>query len=547
MVSIVHAARDIGRLRDISRVLVRYGFGEVVARIGIGRKSEPAPGEAVDTTSSLSIRLRRVLEELGPSFVKLGQIASTRADLFPPEIILELKKLQDSVPPVPYEAIKERVESSLGAPLEQLFVSFDQKPLAAASVAQVHCAVLKTAEGDKSVAIKVQRPGIAQTIASDLDILHSLAALLERTVTETRIYSPVALVQQFDRAISNELDFTIEAENALRFSENFKGRSDVVFPHVYRQASSKHVICLEFLDGVKINEAVARGHSGPDLARTALSIIVQQIFEDGFFHADPHPGNVLIMGSPEHPVYGLIDLGMVGRLSPRMRDLTVDMMVAAFRRDYDAVADALYAIATPTRKIEMQAFRAEVAILADRYLGKQLRDIEMSALVRDLISAATRYGMEVPPDFLLVGKTLMTIEGIGKDIAPDLDIMEAARPLFTDILRKRYSPERLGTDLLRRLDRLGTMTNTLPGQLQEVLDDVRFGRLSIRASSDDLRQAAETLGQRVLTGLFVGALILSAAYLLVHDQHQVSVALTLAALLSLAWHTLRMAWQRLRR
>lgn len=547
MVSIVHAARDIGRLRDISRVLVRHGFGEVVARLGLGRKSESPLGEAVDASAKAPVRIRRVLEDLGPSFVKLGQIMSTRADLFPAEILEELRKLQDEVAPVPYEAIKERIETSLGAPCEQLFVSLEEKPLAAASVAQVHRAVLKTDDGNREVVIKVQRPGISETIASDLDILHSLAALLERTIVETRIYSPVALVQQFDRAITNELDFTIEADNARRFKENFVGNESVVFPHVYKQASSKHVICLEFLDGVKINKAVEKGHSGGVLARAAVDIIIKQIFEDGFFHADPHPGNVLILGPPTKPVYALIDLGMVGRLSPRMRDLTVDMMVAAMRRDYEAVADALYAIATPTRKIDMQAFRAEVALLADRYLGKQLKDIAISALVRDLIGAATKYGMEVPSDFLLVGKTLMTIEGIGKEIAPDLDIMEESRPIFLEILKKRYSPERLGSDLLRRLDRLGTMTNTMPEQLQEVLEDLRRGRLSLRAESNDLREAAELLGQRVLLGLFTSAALLSAAFLYVNGKEHLAAAVGGVVLLTFFAHAIRVAWQRTRR
>lgn len=544
--SIVHAVRDIGRLRDISRVLVRHGFGEVVGRLGLGRKSEAPEGEPVDTESSAALRIRRVLEDLGPSFVKLGQIASTRADLFPADILVELRKLQDSVAPVPFEAIRERVETALGASLEQLFVSFDPAPLAAASVAQVHRAVLRTEEGDRQVVVKVQRPGIAETIASDLDILHSLAALLERTIPETRIYSPVGLVQQFDRAITNELDFTIEADNAQRFRENFRGEDSVVFPTVYRQASSKHAICLEFLDGRKIPDAVHHGHSGHTLARRAVAIIIKQIFEDGFFHADPHPGNVLILGPIEKPIFALIDLGMVGRLSPRMRDLTVDMMVAAFRRDYDAVADALHAIATPTRKVDMQAFRSEVAMLADRYLGKQLKDIEMSALVRDLVRAATKYGMEVPPDFVLVGKTLMTVEGIGKEIAPDLDIMEESRPVFLEILKKRYSPERLGSDLLRRLDRLGAITNTLPEQVQEVLDDLRLGRLSVRASSGDLLIAAETIAERILLGLLVGALVLAAALLYVNSEKTAGLALAALSVFALFSHALRSAWRSLR-
>jgi ubiquinone biosynthesis protein len=544
MVSIVHAARDIGRIRDISRVLVRHGFGEIAARLGLGKKPDSNP--EVATHESTAVRLRKVLEELGPSFVKLGQIMSTRADLLPPDVISELCKLQDSVPPVPFAEIRERVEQSLGSSLSELFISVDEKPLAAASIAQVHRAVLNTAEGPKQVVIKVQRPGIAETIASDLDLLHSLAAVLQRTVVETRIYSPVGLVQQFDRAVTSELDFTAEAENAVRFSQNFALNRHVLFPRVYREVSTKHVITLEYLDGCKISEAVERGFSGPQLARVAMDLIVKQIFDDGFFHADPHPGNVLILGTPEAPVYALIDLGMVGRLSPRMRDLTVDLMIAASRRDYEGMAEALYAIATPMRKIDMRAFRGEVAILADRYLGKQLRDLELHSLVRDLVSTSTKYGLEVPPDFMLVGKTLMTIEGTGKQIAPDLDIIEEARPFFLEILRKRYSPERIGAELLRRVERLSGASSEVPEQMREVLEDLRLGRLTLRATDPTLLPAADYLGRRIFTALIASSLILAAAHLLSVGREWPAAVSALFAAISISWHTLRGLWRRWR-
>ncbi len=324
MVSIVHAARDIGRVRDISAVLARYGFGEVLGKMGFGpKRSEPADSEA--RGRSWATRLRMALEELGPSFVKLGQIMSTRADLLPPELIAELTKLQDSVPPVAFAEIKEQVERSLGADLGEIFAEVDETPLAAASIAQVHRGKLRTEDGLMDVVVKVQRPGIGDTISSDLDILHTFAALLERAVPESRIYSPVGLVHQFDRAITSELDFVTEAENAVRFAQNFEGYKNVKFPKVYRRATSKHVITLEYLDGKKIFDAIAAGHSGKTLTRLAMDVLVKQVFEDGFFHADPHPGNVLVLGTPEDPTLAMLDLGMVGRLSPRLRDLAVDL------------------------------------------------------------------------------------------------------------------------------------------------------------------------------------------------------------------------------
>lgn len=529
MVSIVHAARDLGRIRDVSAVLMRHGFGQVAVRLGIGRKSDPPGDEQKGQEQSFAVRLREVLEELGPSFVKLGQIASTRADVLPQNVIVELRKLQDSVSPVSFAEIKARAEQSLGAPLEDLFEHFDETPLAAASVAQVHRATLRTADGPKDVAVKIQRPGISETILSDLDILHTLAALLERTIPESRTYSPVGLVQQFDRAITSELDFTLEAENAGRFAKNFESEPIVRFPKVYREASSKHVITLEFLDGLKIPDAVRKGFSGNRLARIALKLVIQQIFQDGFFHADPHPGNVLILGTPEDPIYALIDLGMVGRLSPRMRDQTIDLMVAALRRDYEGLADAMMQLATPTRRIDQAAYRAEVALLAERYLGKALKDIELSAIVRDLVRTATTYGLEVPPDFLLVGKTLMTIEGIGKEIAPELDILEEVRPHVFELLKQRYSPERLGMELLRRAERLGSMTSTLPDQIGDVLEDLRSGRLNIRAHDPARVAAMDRLGRRLFTALILCALLGCGAFLLVAGERGAALAAALLA------------------
>ena len=547
MVSIVHAARDLGRVRDISKVLVRHGFGEIVARLGLrGRKANDDPLSETRVAGSIGTRIRNVLEDLGPSFVKLGQIASTRSDVLPPDVVAELKKLLDDVPPVPAEAIRERIELSLGAPVGEIYEWFDDTPLAAASVAQVHRATLRTSDGLKDVVVKVQRPNIAETIASDLDLLHTFAALLERAIPESRAYSPAGLVQEFDRAMQSELDFAAEKQNAERFASNFREFPGARFPLVYGEASSKHVLTLEYLDGLKIYAAIEKGFRAKDLARLAMHIVIKQIFEDGFFHADPHPGNVLVLGTVARPQYALIDLGMVGRLGPRMRDLTVDLMVAAAREDYDAVADAMYALATPTKKVEMRAFRANVALLAEKYLRRNLRDIELSALIHDLIATATRYGLEVPPDFVLVGKALITIEGVGKEIAPDFDIIEESRPLFLELMRKRYSPQRIGNELLRRMERLSGATSQLPEQLQEVLEDVRMGRLAVRVTDTASRDASDRLGRRLFSALIASACLIAGALLVTQGHERSGTALLGVALATIFIHWLSDAYRNLR-
>ena len=558
MISVVSAVRDLNRLREITSVLVKHGFGEIVARAGFGRKprkgtaSDPPPsggggdalelssdelakGEEEKTRVSTAERIRLVLQDLGPSFIKLGQIASTRNDLLPPEVIAELKKLQDNVPPVSFEEVKKVIETSLGRTIEEVFDSFEEKPLATASIGQVHRAVLVTEEGRQHVVVKVQRPNVAETVQRDLELLHMMAVAIERTIPETRIYSPTGLVQNFDRSITAELNFTIEGENSDRFTKNFEGtpQGEIVrFPRAYKQASSKHVLALEFFDGVKVDKVAERGIDGKVLAKNAVGVVIKMIFEDGFFHADPHPGNVIIMGK-EQPVIGLIDLGMVGRLSPELRDRTVDLMVAAVRKDTYAVADALYAIGRPTKKVDMREYRAEVSMLAEKYVGKPLKELDLSAMIRDLVQGAMKYGIEIPTDFMLVGKSLMTIEGIGKELDPELDVFGEAQPYFMKILKQRYSPQRLGNELIRGVEQLSRAGYDVPLQAREVLEDLRLGRLTLRAADPGLPLAADRLGRRIFSGIVVAGAMIAGALAVPHSKELAAGLVGFAALVLL--------------
>ncbi len=567
MVPLLSTIRELDRLRQIYVVLVRHGFADAARRLGLGaaakkaaakkdperKDGEPANGDdpeiaaaesagLAEAKSPMAERVRLVAMDLGPSFVKLGQIASTRSDVLPPEWIRELKKLQDEVSPLPFDTIRAAVEASLGTPLAEVYESFEQKPLAAASIGQVHRARLKTEDGVREVVVKVQRPGIRTTVASDLELLHDLARLIEKTFPEASTYSPAGLVEQFDRAITAELDFVLEAENAVRFRENFAGHASIRFPLPERAASSKQVLTLELLPGKKVHEAIKDdGFSGERIAKTAVGIVIKMIFEDGFFHADPHPGNILISGTPEEPVIGLIDLGMVGRLSPEMRDRCIDLMVAAGRNDHLALADALYAIATPNKRVDMRAYRAHVALIAEKYLGKQLKDINLSALIADLVNGAKKFGLEIPPDFLLVGKALMTIEGVAKEIYPDLDVLNESKPFFLDLLKKRYSPQRLGNELWRGIERIGSSTYDLPQLSREVLEDLRLGRLTLATNDTLLPAALDRLGRRAFSAIIGGSLVLAGAWLRAQGDRTVgSTLLVLAAVwvsahLALGW------------
>ena len=307
MASLLTAVRDLGRLREIVAVLTKHGFGEALSRMGLASLAPSTTkltekGDSEARLIAWQERVRLVLQDLGPSFIKLGQIASTRTDLLPPELIRELKKLQDDVPPIAVADIKKEIENSLAAKIDDIYARFDEKPLATASIGQVHRARLRAAfddvlEGDepseREVVVKVQRPGVRDTVERDLELLHMLAAVLERSIEEARIYDPVGLVQQFDRSITAEMDFTTEGGNAEKFRKNFAGVAGIAFPKVYKKASSKRVLTIEFFDGKKIYAAVAAGTSGKVIAKESVGIVIKMIFEDGFFHADPHPGNII--------------------------------------------------------------------------------------------------------------------------------------------------------------------------------------------------------------------------------------------------------------
>lgn len=518
MPSLFNTVRDLGRLREIAGVLVRHGFDEFVQRTGLSslvtlRKDPNAQQVKVGE------RIRAALEELGPSFVKLGQIASTRPDLLPADIIAELRKLQDAVPPVPFERMRAVLEAQLGQTLEDVYSEFNSEPLASASIGQVYRARLRSPDGNRcapDVVVKIQRPDIAATVERDADLLYWLANAIERSIPEASIYGPVRLAQEFDRTMRAELDYGQEADNAERFRDNFSGVAEVRFPAVFRSASSRKVLTLEYLPGLNVFNAVKQGVSGETIAKHAIAVIVRMVFEHGFFHADPHPGNVLILEPLSAPVIGLIDLGQVGRVSPKARDRLVDLLIAVGRNDHRAIANAFIQLGRAHKKIDRVAFEAEVTQLVDRYVGRRLVDIEASALLRELMGGAMRYGLELPTDLLVMAKSLVTVEGIARQIYPDLNLVEELRPHLTEVISARYSPERLTSDVLHLANRLSKVASDFPARAEDILEDLRQGRLRIVTLQPSVADATDRAARRLQSGIVAGALILGGSVLLPH-------------------------------
>ncbi|MBW2732710.1 MAG: AarF/ABC1/UbiB kinase family protein [Deltaproteobacteria bacterium] len=529
--SIFSAVRDLDRLRQITQVLVRHGFGAFAAKMGLpGAKLEGVSEEQLLADRvQLGKRLRLTLQDLGTTFIKLGQIVSTRPDVIPEEIVSELKKLQDDVPPFDSAVAKEQVAAELGAPLEELFTTFADAPMACASVAQVYRAEVTDSAGTtEQVAVKVQRPGIDATVQRDLNLLHHLARVLEKTIPEAQIYSPSGLVREFERAILAELDFTTEAENAAAFVANFTDDATVCFPRILPKLSSRKVLTMEYLDGVKVDEAVKRGADGAWLAKNALRLILKMVFEDGFFHADPHPGNILILPAPPSGGYGadsklqigLLDLGLVGRLSPELRDRTVDLLLAAAQNDADALADALLAIGKAQRQIDHDAFREYVREVAARHLGKPMAEMEAAAILGDLVKGALKFEIEIPATLTMLFRTIITVEGVGKEIYPELDVLAEAKPYLLKILAARYHPMKLARGIWRDLHQLSDSARGLPRRIQDLIDELQRGNLKIEARDRPRARALERLGRRLrASGIFIGSAGASTA-LLIADRHQ---------------------------
>ena len=504
--------QDLNRLRQIATIAARHGFADLLDRAGVFRligRREPVE-QAPDTrAASTARRFRRMLEDLGPTFVKLGQVLSTRADLLPGEFVSELRLLQDSVTPIPLDVVRAQIQAGLGRSPEEAFASIEQEPLAAASIAQVHRATTPSGE---PVVVKVQRPGIQAQMASDLQVLRSLAKLLEAVVEETGIYSPVGIVEEFDRAIREELDFVHEAQNVRAFQETHQERKGVRIPRVHDDLSSATVLTLEYFGGVKLLEAQLSGERRTELARVVLDTAFRQLFEDGLFHADPHPGNFLLLNDGD---IGLIDFGLVGRLTRQMREQLVILIVAVALKDSDSVARLLYRIGAPDARANIAAFRSDIDAVLGRHLPRTLGEVNARHLLSDLLDLAVKYRIRVPREYALLSRASISMEGILRQLSPDLDILGVALPYAKELLKGRYDVGDLQGGLLRALLRFQGLAADLPTQLSQILLDLETGRFNVHVRSTTLDQVNASLrSAAVITflglcacGFIVGAFI----------------------------------------
>ena len=513
--------KNINRLRQIINILIKYGFDYFVEQLGLisliakGEKILKRKRSKIDQIS-FSVRVRLALEELGPTFVKLGQILSTRPDIIPREYIKELEKLQDEVPPYSYDLVEQMVQKELGANVSELFKSFDEKPFAAASLGQAHKAILK--EDKVKVVVKVQRPDMEKIIETDLDILFQLARLTEKYIPESRLYDPVGVAEEFAKTIRMELDYGTEGRNAERFRKNFKEDKTVFIPNIYWELSSKYILTMEYIEGIKINhlkELDKAGYDRKQIAENGAKAFMKQMLIDGFFHADPHPGNILVM---ENEIIGFMDFGMMGKIDEESREKYIDLLIAVLEYDSNKILAGMLELGfTSQETIDTRSFKIDIADILAQYYDKALKEIKLGEFVTQLVQISIKYHIKMPAELTLLGKSLLTIEGIGLVLDPDFNLTEIAKPYIKEIILERKSPQRLLFKLSNDLSEFYHLMVLIPRQLSKTLRKMEEGIFKLELQHrglENLINALDKATNRLSYSLILVAIIIGSSLIM---------------------------------
>jgi len=508
--------RSIPRIKDIALVLAKHGFNQVAAYLRAPVTSRirriftdgPAP-HIVEQPE----RLRLVLQDLGPTFIKFGQLLSTRPDLLPENYIKELEKLQDHVKPSPWEEIQKDIESELKRPIQELFSSCTREPQATASIAQVHRAT--TMQG-KPVVLKVQKRGIERVIEQDLLVLGILAEVMSEWPA-FRFLDLGGVLRAFERAIRRELNFDYELFNVQRIRNNFLDSTEIYIPTVYPELSTQRILTLEFIAGEKLSsirpEDLSEGR-GEEMAGRITIALVKQIFVDGIYHADPHPGNFISMGDGK---IALIDFGNVGKFTPEMMDDLVLLLHHLIRRDYRSTARLVLKIGRTGTDVDPRHLALELLDSLDQYYGQSIGDINFGGLFQSLLGIALRYRIVMPPQYVLLGRTLVTLEGVVRSLAPQLELLSRVEPYLQNVMRERWAPARVLREVETQAAELVQSVRSYPVNISEILQRIAEGRLKLEAhlhNTERIERRLQEVGTKIPLALLICALLVSSSILL---------------------------------
>ena len=513
----ISAVRDLGRLHDIAAVLIRYGFGDLVRRTGLAgvleRTGRALHWHVSDELARLEppARVRRVLEELGPSFVKLGQILSTRVDLFSPEWITEFSKLQDSAIALPFSELRAQLTEDLGGLPENIFPRLETQALAAASLAQVHRAWLSDGT---PVVLKIRRPGIRPLVEADLRLLKRLAEIVESEAPDLRRYRPKEVVRQFTLSLRRELDFSAEGRSAERIAANFEAQADIVIPRIYWEWTCERLNVQDYIDGIPGRDTAALDASGLDrvlLAQRGSDAVLKMILEDSFFHADLHPGNIYFL--PDNQI-AFIDFGMVGRISEERRYQIAILLHGLVSHDAEIVSEILLDWSDNT-DADSSVLQNEIDAFVDQYHGVQLRKIDIARMLSELLAILRDHGLTLPPDLALLIKAFITLEGLGRQLNPAFDMMKSSSPMIKQAMKAHTAPDALAKRGWRALLDSVSLITSLPKDLSRLLRIARRGKIQLQVEllplkhfSDKIDRAASRLALSVITAaLIIGSAI----------------------------------------
>jgi len=507
---------DLRRYSHIVTVFVRYGFGDILYRLKARyyapwqRKVFKKEGKAIESLSTPE-RIRLAFEELGLTFIKFGQVLSSRPDLLPQDFIKELSKLQDDVPPFPFRDAKAIIEEQLSQSLTELFEFFEEKPVAAASLAQVHRA--RTKAGD-DVAVKVQRPGIEDIIETDIRILHDLATLAERHLPESRYYEPVRIVDEFARAIRRELDFVREGRNIDRFRKYFEGDETVYISKVCRDLTAPKVLTMEYIRGIKVSDLEHLEAAGMDRRMIAIhgaNLILKEIFEFHFFHADPHPGNLFVLANN---VIAPVDFGMIGMLDEEIAYQIGIIFTAIVEKDVDLMLDVLLSIGITPEPLDRSSLRLELTDFLERYYEVPLQQLNIGTIINELMGIIHRYRLRLPPDIVMMAKALVINEGVGTMLYPEFNIIEHVRPYARKLMIRRLNPARQLNEFSKLAGDTFALFKKLPSDVREILLKIRKDELGIRFEHRGLERLISELdisSNRLSFAVVIAALIIGSS------------------------------------